>query len=169
MLSGWALSVEPGSASGDARREDGSLGHGHAEKMVRFLFPLPSSQQERGVILFRVDWQTAVSFKWWGAEDGSCLVRVPLFASRKQASHVNVPPVGSSSSQCPQFVFCFLSNSSSKSLWCFVLFMRFHWPLLIFGFVQWHWRHVFQKPISVLDPLQLGVSNLVCIKKYLFA
>lgn len=36
---GW--SVDPGSASGDAIacREDGSLGHGCAEKMVRFSLP----------------------------------------------------------------------------------------------------------------------------------
>lgn len=51
------LSVDPGSASGDAIacREDGSVGHGHAEKMVRFSLPLTSFLQERGVILFRVD------------------------------------------------------------------------------------------------------------------
>lgn len=48
------LSVDPGSASGDAIacREDGSMGHGHAEKMVRSSLPPTSSLQERGVILF---------------------------------------------------------------------------------------------------------------------
>ena len=51
------LSVDPGSASGDAiaRREDGSLGHGHTEKIIRFSLPPISSLQERGVFLFRVD------------------------------------------------------------------------------------------------------------------
>lgn len=51
------LSVDPGSASGGAIacREDGSLGQGHAEKMLHFSLPPSSSLQDRGVILFGVD------------------------------------------------------------------------------------------------------------------
>lgn len=65
-------------------------------------------------------------------------------------------------SRRPRLVFFFSGGSSSESPWYFLLFVRLHWPPLIWLLLSAAVDMSFSpKLVSVLDPLRLGVSVLV--------
>lgn len=149
--SGWAwVDLSSASGGGFACGEDVSLGHRRQWRWFAFLFPLTCSLQERGVILVRIDWTNKQSCP-------SLMIRRRLFLSGQSSLQegrehptfscltleVFCFPV-SRVLFCLVFLVCFLflSNSSSKSLWYFLLFTRLHCFLLVFV----KWRHVWFPP-----------------------
>lgn len=126
------------------------------------LFPLSPSVQEGAVILGRVDYRTprGVSLQWRCTEDGSCRVR--FLTSQAGSGRPTFTCLVLKVSRRSWLIFLLSSSSSSESLWNFLLFVRFHWPLLLWFL----WSAVVDvsfspKLVSVLDPFWLVVSALV--------
>lgn len=103
------------------------------------LFSSPtSSLQEKGVILVRIDETNPAELSFIDDTQKTVLSGESSLQGEREHPTFSCLALEAFCFQVSRvWVFLFLSNSSSKGLWYFLLFTRLHWFLLNFVFVKW--------------------------------